>query len=294
MDLDLRLLRRLAAACLPQLAAPLQAAPPTLHFATKPFAPYAYADANGRAAGPLVELLQAACADTGWHCTVAVLPWRRALGMAERGELDGVFPVVDSAARRSAFHLSPAVLQARYVLVSHQRGTAGPPPGLAGRTVAAYGPSDAATTLRQLAEGQPGVRVAIEPDHQTVLRKLLAGRYGDDGLALVNEAVAKHLRDTGDMHALQAVGVVKPLRYAYALVPQRVGSAQAQAFAAAVAALCRSGQASALLRRHALPAADGCRATITPWHKANASPQTSTSTPCVRSGNWAPPPSRPD
>lgn len=277
MSLGLRLFRllpRLAAACLLQPAAPLQAAPPTLHFATKPFAPYAYAGADGRAAGPLVELLHAACAEAGWHCKVEVLPWRRALGMAQRSELDGIFPVVDSTARRAALHLSPAVLQARYVLVGREGGAAGLA-GLAGRTVATYGPSDAATTLRQLAETQPGMRVEIEPDHRTVLRKLHAGRYGDNGLALVNEAVALDLRATSAMEGLHAMGTVKQLGYAFAFVPPRVSPAQALAFAEALHALCRSGRSAAIFKPHSLPVADCQRATIASWHKANAFPQRS-------------------
>ncbi len=43
-------------------AAPGLAAP--LHFVTMPFAPYAYPGLDGRPAGPLVELLHAACAES--------------------------------------------------------------------------------------------------------------------------------------------------------------------------------------------------------------------------------------
>jgi polar amino acid transport system substrate-binding protein len=241
------------------VAAPGRTAPTTMHFVTKAFAPYAYAAPDGRPAGPMVELLHAACAEAGWHCTVEVLPWRRALGMALRSEVDGVFPVVSSAARRSAFHLSPEIVHARYALFARQdRWT--PRTELSGRTIAAYGPSDATTTLLQLTSSVPGVEIEIEPDHQTVLRKLSAGRYGDNGLALVNEAVAQALHYVAGGAPLQRVGVVKHLSYAFALAPQRVSAAQALAFDEAIHALCRSGRTARIFKPYGLPAADCQRA----------------------------------
>ena len=235
----------------PGLAAPL-------HFVTKPFAPYAYTGLDGRPAGPLVELLHAACAEAGWRCTVEVLPWRRALGMASRGEVDGVFPVVDSPARRAAFYLSPEVVRARYVLFARQGAAPGgvKQPALSGRTVGAYGPSDAMTTLQQLSAEQPDVRVEIEPDHHTVLRKLSAGRYGNDGLALVNETAAQALSATAGLAPLRPVGVVKNLAYAYAFVPTRISGAQTQAFGHAISTLCHRGRIAEIFRPYGLPVAD--------------------------------------
>ncbi|MDR7335447.1 transporter substrate-binding domain-containing protein [Roseateles asaccharophilus] len=234
------------------------AAPTTLKFVTKPFAPYTQAGPDGRPAGPLVELLQAACARLAWHCVVEQLPWRRALGQAERGEVDGLFPVVDSPGRRASFHVSAPVVAARYVLL----GRSGPAvalgtghPTLAGRTLAAYGPSDAAATLQQLVAGVSQVRTEIEPDHATVLRKLGAGRYGEDGLALVNEAVAERQRLSTDLGGATPVAVVKDVAYAYALVPSRVDAAQALVFARTLQALCASGVAAEIFRPHGLPAA---------------------------------------
>ena len=60
-------------------ATPSPAVPTTMHFVTKPFAPYSQAGPDGRASGPMVDLLGAACAALDWHCTVELLPWRRAI-----------------------------------------------------------------------------------------------------------------------------------------------------------------------------------------------------------------------
>lgn len=268
------------------------ASPPTLHFVTKPFAPYCDASTDGRAVGPLVELLQEACRHAGWRCTVEVLPWRRALRMAEQGEVDGLFPVVDSADRRASFRLSPQVLQARYVWIARQDharvpGRNGALPIQGRRTLAAYGPSDASTTLQQLAAAWPDARVEIEPDHRTVLRKLMAGRYGLDGLALVNEAVAQKLQDGAGMHTLHQLGTVKPLGYTFAFVPQRIDPAQSRRFAAAIDALCHSGRVAEILRPHGLHAA-ACRPAARQQELRAAAPDVPGSAPRRSPGPPAP------
>lgn len=228
-----------------------------MRFVTEPFPPYTFAT-DGRAAGPMVDVLQAACARLAWRCDVEVLPWRRALGMAQRGEVEGIFTVVDSPERRQYFHVSPPVIEARYVLFARvgsglQYG--GDPQTLAGRVIGAYGPSATALTLEQLIDGVPRTHSEIEPDNRTVLRKLAAGRYGEDGLALANEAVALHLMREDGLRNLQPAGLVKAFGYSFGLARQNIELSQAQALAKTLHELCRSGRTAELLKGYGLPAA---------------------------------------
>ncbi|WP_204265468.1 hypothetical protein, partial [Enterobacter hormaechei] len=77
----------------------------------------------------------------------------------------------------------------------------------------------------QLIEAVPRARSEVEPDNRTVLRKLSAGRYGEDGLALVNEAVAEVLMREDGIRNLQPAGVVKAFGYAFGLSRQTVDPA---------------------------------------------------------------------
>jgi polar amino acid transport system substrate-binding protein len=242
------------------LLGPVAAAAQTLHFVTEPFPPYTYANEQGQAAGPMVEVLRAACKQLGWQCPIEVLPWRRALNMAQRGEVEGIFTVVDSPERRQYFHVTPAVVEARYAFFAKsgnplqytgERGV------LEGHRIGAYGPSATALTLEQLVEGLARVRTEIEPDNRTVLRKLAAGRYGEDGLALANEAVAQHLIREERLPGLISVGVAKSFGYAFGLNRQNVELAQAQSLGRVLYELCRSGRTQELLRPFGLPAS-GC------------------------------------
>ena len=236
---------------------PVAVAQPAMRFVTEPFPPYTYA-VDGHAAGPMVDVLQAACARLAWRCEVEVLPWRRALNMAQRGEVEGIFTVVDSPERRQYFHVSPPVIEGRYVLFARQ-GSAfqygGDPQALAGRVIGAYGPSATALTLEQLIDGVPRTRSEIEPDNRTVVRKLAAGRYGEDGLALANEAVAQHLMREDGIRNLQPAGLVKSFGYSFGLVRQNVELAPAQALAKTLYELCRSGRTAELLKPYGMPGA---------------------------------------
>lgn len=229
-----------------------------VRFVTEPFPPYTYAEA-GRAAGPMAEVLRAVCRELRWDCPMEVLPWRRALAMAQRGEADGLFTVSDSPERRAEFHVSVPVTDARYTFFAR----AGDDfqyrdrQQLQGRTLAAYGPSGTALALQALAEGL-AVDLQIEPDNRVLLRKLAAGRYGDKGLALVNESVALHLMKEEGLQGLQSAGSVKSFAYAFGLSRKSVSAARFKAFNQALYELCRSGRSAELIKPFAVPAS-ACR-----------------------------------
>lgn len=240
-----------------QLHASAGADEPPRRFLTQPFPPYTYADEHGKAAGPMVDVLRATCEQLHWRCSVDVLPWRRALPEALKGEAAGLFIVADTPERRAHFHISVPVVDGRYTLFARAGDDfvyQGQPPQLAGRTVGAYGPSATLQALDELLEGVPTLRVEVEPDNLTVLRKLAAGRYGPQGLALMNESVALHLIRERGMTGLQAAGTVKPVAYAFGLSRERVSETEFRAFNATLVRLCRSGVSAALIRPYALPA----------------------------------------
>lgn len=237
------------------VTAAAQAQTRDMRFVTEPFPPYTYAT-DGRAAGPMVDVLQVACTRLAWRCEIEVLPWRRALGMAQRAEVEGIFTVVDSPERRQYFHVSPPVIEGRYVLFTRAGSGllyTGDAHVLSGRTVGAYGPSATALTLEALIDGVPRVRSEIEPDNRTVLRKLAAGRYGEDGAALVNEAVAQGLIREDNLTSLQPAGLVKVFGYSFGLNRQNVELGAALALGRTLYELCRNGRTAELLKPYGLP-----------------------------------------
>lgn len=240
----------LAAAVAPAVATDMR-------FVTEPLPPYSY-ETDGRAAGPMVDVLQAACARLDWRCSVEILPWRRALRMAQAGEVEGMFSIVTPPmTARPRFHVSPPVVEGRYVLLARSGDALrfeGDGRVLAGRVVGVYGPSGALDALKALVGGVPGAQAEVETDNRVVLRKLAAGRYGEGGLALANEGTAQHFIREDGIIGLQAIGVVKTFGYAFGLNNQRVDAATAEAFAKTLQELCRSGRTAELLKPYGLGA----------------------------------------
>lgn len=239
-------------------AASAATAAPPLNFVTEAFPPYTYTEA-GHAAGPMVEVLSEVCAQLRRECRVELLPWRRALRSAERGEVDGILAFVDLPERRKLFHISAPVIDARYVFFARagQEFTYRGPKSLEGHVVGVYGPSGASLVLAELIAGL-SVETSLEPDNPTVLRKLLAGRYGEQGLALINESMALLLMRGDGYGGLQATGMAKSFGYSFGLSLQKVKRADRLAFDAALIDLCRKGRVADLLKRHGLPASP-CR-----------------------------------
>lgn len=224
-----------------QIAQP--AAADALHFVTEPFPPFTF-ERNGEGAGPMADILQAACVSLDLQCHIDVMPWRRALALAERGLVDGIFTVVDIPERRAMFHISVPVLDARYALFAVAASTQAyrTPNDLAGRIIGVYGPSATATTLAALIEGVDGARISLETDNLTALKKLAAGRYGPNGMVLANHDVAEWLIADHRVAGLEVVGMVKLLSYSFGLSRVRISDALATRFNQALLALCRDGQ----------------------------------------------------
>lgn len=247
----------LALGCVFSVAAP--AAPAAWLFVTEPFPPYTYAE-NGQPAGPLADVLREVCAQLKRECRLELMPWRRALSMAERGEAQGIFAFADAPERRERFHISAPVLDARYTFftragddfVYRDRQS------LAGHTVGVYGPSGASILLTELTQGL-GIETVLEADNPTVLRKMLAGRYGSKGLVLMNESVALNLMRGDGFGGLQSAGTAKSFSYSFGLTRQLVTAAQFRAFDTVLMNLCRSGRTAALVKPYALPAS-ACKA----------------------------------
>src|SRR6185369_10136541 len=163
-------------------------------FVMDPFPPFTY-EVDGQPAGAMSDTIRAVCASLRIECQLKSYPWRRALKLAEDGEVDGIYALAPIAEREQFFYLTPPIVQSAYgVFVA--RGSPlrySTPHDLDGYTVAAYGPSAASRALEQVAQQARGVNVEIEVDNVTLLKKLHGGRYGEHGAAVANVDVGRHL-----------------------------------------------------------------------------------------------------
>lgn len=234
-----------------------QAAGRSMHFVTEPFPPFTLEQDN-RAVGPMVDVLNEACRRLQWQCSIEVMPWRRALTLAEQGKVDGIFTVVDIPERRALFHVSVPVVKAHYALFALKPATAlrRLPGELAGREIGVYGPSATSVALQKLVGERGTVDIRLEPDNLTVLKKLAAGRYGRNGLAMVNRDVANWLITNNAITNVGFAGPVSELAYSFGLSRRRIDAGVAYEFNQVLSALCEAGQLRRIAGSYRLRAAD--------------------------------------
>lgn len=235
-----------------------QAQAEQMRFVTEDFPPFTYAQVdaadNDSAAGPFVEIVEAVCERLGVDCPVQLLPWRRALAAAEAGEAHGIFTVIRSPDRERTFHLTRMLVSSRYGVYARAAShfVYHRPQDLAGRTVAAYGPSGTSYLLGEHLANLPDVQLILEPDNRRLMRMLQAGRFGERGVAVVNQDVALHLIEHERLTEIHQAGELQPVSYAIGLSRVAVSEGQFQRFNEALETLIANGSIGRILRRHQL------------------------------------------
>jgi ABC-type amino acid transport/signal transduction systems, periplasmic component/domain len=176
-------------------------------FTTEQYKNFAYLDVDGRKRGAGVDQVEAIAKIAGLPYSIEIMPWARAIALAETQPMHCVFAAARTPEREARFKWVTALYTDRNVLVSHSGS------GIAVATVdeakdhpvgthrADYTESllrklgftrleisaDFDTTLRKLLEN----RIALMPMSQSALRQLQA-----EGVAL-DEAVTLSLQPLG-------------------------------------------------------------------------------------------------
>lgn len=233
-------------------------------FVTEDFPPFSHPaedlgslETGVLAGGPLVEIVQSVCARLSRECTIMLHPWQRALRMAEQGEADGIFTVVRSPEREREFHISRMLVMSRYSVFARAESNFvfSGPNDLAGRTVGVYGPSGTSWLLSERLKATADVRIQMTLNNRRLLNMLQTGRFGPEGLAVVNQDVAWHLIEDEELDGLRETGELAVVYYGIGLSRKRVSEEQFQAFEQALDAAIADGTVPRILRRYQLEAA---------------------------------------
>ncbi len=228
-----------------------------VRFVTEDFPPFTFAATTApidTPAGPFVDVISAVCAQLRIDCPIQLLPWRRALALAEGGEVDGIFTVIRSPERERAFHLTRMLVTSRYGVYarSASRFVFHRPEDLAGRTVAVYGPSGTSFVLGQHLTKVADVELILESDNRRLMRMLQAGRFGEQGVAVVNQDVAWHLIEQERLADIHEAGELQAVSYAIGLSRAAVSEAEFKRFNQALESLIADGTVARILRRYGL------------------------------------------
>lgn len=235
------------------LAAARAVAAESMVFVMDPFPPYTY-ERNGTAAGPIADTIREVCLAIKVECRFETYPWRRALKLAEDGFVDGIYAVVPLPERAQFFHLTHPVVESSYAVFAPDWSSLRyqSPHDLDGYTVGVYGPSAASRALDAIVGKATGVQPVIELDNTQVLQKLAGGRYGEHGVALVNQDVGLYLMRELGIEGVKVVGRVGKTEYGIGLSRKKVSEQRAAAFNAALQQMFRSGRVRQIVESHGL------------------------------------------
>ncbi len=230
-------------------------------FVTEDFPPFTYpadaplsTDAGVDAGGPLVEVVQTVCVRLQQDCTITLYPWRRALRLAEQGQADGIFTLVRSPQRQQIFHITRMLVTSHYSVFARDDSTFvfHQPSDMAGRRVGVYGPSGTSYVLSERLKAVPDVDFHLTADNRRLLRMLQSGRFGKEGLAVLNQDVAWHLIEDEHLDGLREAGEMGPITYGIGLSRKTVSETQFMAFEHALGEAIADGTVPSILRRYQL------------------------------------------
>ena len=112
----------------------------------------------------MVEILQAVCKDAKLTCTTQIMPWRRALAMAESGQVDGIFSILHGPEKAQNFVLSEPIIRTAYSFFAPKGSgwSYTTPSNLKDMTIGVYGPSSTSITLNALVATGSNTKVVLE------------------------------------------------------------------------------------------------------------------------------------
>lgn len=146
-------------------------------------APVQFSEGLQKAGGPLAEIVQAVCERLQLDCPIMLHPWKRALRLAEDGEVEGIFTVVRSPQRERAFHITRMLVTSRYAVFARKDSdfVYTQPSDLAGQLIGVYGPSGTSYILSQRLESVAGVKMHLTASNRRLLRMMESERFGEEG-----------------------------------------------------------------------------------------------------------------
>lgn len=216
----------------------------TLHLVLHEYPPLSFSS-DGKPAGVMTEMMEAVCAEAQIRCEFSLLPWRRALVDVELGRAQGIFPFIVGVEERRGKYLEMApMLQSSlsFVTLKSDSWVYSGVDSLRGKTVVVFGPSGTSLTVERLIKQTVDGRVEFEVNSDTVLRKLIGGRYSADVVAVCNRDVAQRAIAEDRTGSLRLAGDVTTIYYTLAFSKTGVSAAAMGAFGDALARLKLSGR----------------------------------------------------
>ena len=205
----------------------------------------------------MVEILQAVCKDAKLTCTTQIMPWRRALAMAESGQVDGIFSILHGPEKAQNFVLSEPIIRTAYSFFAPKGSgwSYTTPSNLKDMTIGVYGPSSTSITLNALVATGSNTKVVLELSNFDALKTLSLGGYGPNAAVFINRDVGLSMTKSMKLTEINPVGDVKQIAYCVGLSKKSPHTEEIVAFNRALRQNIASGEVAQILSKHGLKSA---------------------------------------
>ncbi|MDC7217923.1 MAG: transporter substrate-binding domain-containing protein [Spirochaetales bacterium] len=223
-------------------------------FATQDFYPFSYQE-SGEIKGPGADIVREVCNEIGVDYTIELFPWRRAISMANKGQVQALFMVGKNRERDQDFDFSPPLIATEYGFFEctdrpiKYEGVS----SLNNMTIGTYGPSNTSYNLEKLVIcPDSNINIDITPDDLTQFKKLARGRIDavysnrDVGMAAIKRLKLKNIA---------YAGTEKKLNYYIAFSTNNTPSVLIRKFNLSLSLMKQSGRLQQILLKYNLRAA---------------------------------------
>lgn len=237
------------------LWAVLPAAATELTIVGQEYPPFNWSE-SGQVRGGMVDVLRAACDKLHYQCHFQIVPLARAIKMLQDGSADAVMSLIPNAERAAFARFSP-VLVVNHLSYFGIQGQATPHnklQDLRGWTVAAVRGSASLQLARQHQQLVGDQIVVEEVNNETLVKKLQAGRYGEQGAIFGGEAVLTYEADKIHL-ALEPVLRTEAQHFVTAFSRKSMDAPTFDALYKALEALKKNGEVKRILKPYGLKSA---------------------------------------
>ena len=212
-------------------------------FASQDYGPFVYEE-NKKVTGAMVEIIDAMCAITKDKCTMEIFPLPRAIDLLTQGEIHGIVSVLKTAERDAVGNFVSDIIKSDIIYIAESsRPNIANASELAGYTIGAVKAAASAKLANKDAQAAGGgANVVEDMNNDTVLKKIAAGRYGDKGVAVINEDLAKFLANKNNIKNFKKLFAAKSDNYGVYFSKKSIDDKTLEKFTKALEELKKNGE----------------------------------------------------
>jgi len=231
-----------------------------LIFNTQEFSPFNYS-VNGKASGPVVDIIKEVCVINSFECIFKVHNWKRAQNIVKIGKADALFVVGKNKKRESWLHFTLPIITTEYgffVLNSNDLQYK-KISDIQGYNVGVFGPSNTSLSLKNIdkklrSQKLKSLKIRVLEDDIPVFKQLSQAKKGIKAV-FSNKDVGNSIIKQNDLQNLRYAGKQRELNYYIALSKRTVSKETVNKFNNTLSNMHKSNRLQEILDNYNLQSA---------------------------------------